>query len=57
MKPRELACEQINEKFGLNISCSWAVDDNASPNLSDYMAELNTTTYGGENVGNDNNAA
>ena len=57
MKPRELACEQINEKFGLSISCSWAVDDNASQNLSDYMAELNTTTYGGESAGNDNNAA
>jgi hypothetical protein len=57
MKPRLLACEQINEMFGLNISCSWAVDDNAAPNMSDYLAEMNTTTYGGENVGNNNDAS
>lgn len=43
MKPRELACQQINEKFGLNVSCSWAVDDNAAPNLNDYLSIENTT--------------
>lgn len=50
MKPRQLACEQINEKFGLQISCEWAVDDNAAPNMEDYLAVQNLTTYdeGGE---------
>lgn len=50
MKPRQLACEQINEKFGLQISCEWAVDDNAAPNMEDYLAAQNLTTYdeGGE---------
>lgn len=50
MKPRQLACEQINEKFGLKISCEWAVDDNAAPNMEDYLAVQNMTTYdeGGE---------
>lgn len=55
MKPRELACEQINEKFGLQVSCSWAVDDNAAPNMDDYLAESNLTTYGG-GYGDDNNS-
>lgn len=45
MKPRQLACEQINEKFGLQVSCEWAVDDNASPNMEDYLAVQNLTTY------------
>lgn len=45
MKPRQLACEQINEKFGLQISCEWAVDDNAAPNMEDYLAVQNLTTY------------
>lgn len=45
MKPRQLACEQINEKFGLQISCEWAVDDNAAPNMDDYLAVQNLTTY------------
>lgn len=45
MKPRQLACEQINEKFGLQISCEWAVDDNAAPNMEDYLATQNLTTY------------
>lgn len=45
MKPRQLACEQINDKFGLQISCEWAVDDNAAPNMEDYLAVQNLTTY------------
>ena len=45
MKPRQLACEQINEKFGLQVSCEWAVDDNAAPNMSDYLSTQNLTTY------------
>lgn len=45
MKPRRLACEQINEKFGLNVSCSWAVDDNAAPNMQDYLEVNNLNTY------------
>lgn len=45
MKPRQLACEQINEKFGLQISCEWAVDDNAAPNMEDYLAVQNLTAY------------
>lgn len=45
MKPRQLACEQINEKFGLQISCEWAVDDNAAPNMGDHLAVQNLTTY------------
>lgn len=57
MKPRQLACEQINEKFGLEISCSWAVDDNASPNLNDYLSIKNIGTYGEENGSNNNNAS
>lgn len=48
MKPRQLACEQINEKFGLQISCEWAVDDNAAPNMEDYLSVQNLTTYGTE---------
>lgn len=50
MKPRQLACEQINEKFGLQISCEWAVDDNAAPNMEDYLAVQNLTTYNAEGV-------
>lgn len=57
MKPRELACEQINEMFGLQVSCSWAVDDNATPNLNDYLTASNLTTYGGEDGINDDNAS
>lgn len=57
MKPRQLACEQINEKFGLEVSCSWAVDDNASPNLNDYLSVENLGTYGEENGSNNNNAS
>lgn len=57
MKPRELACEQINDMFGLQVSCSWAVDDNATPNLNDYLTNSNLTTYGGENGINDDNAS
>ena len=57
MKPRELACEQINEMFGLNVSCYWAVDDNAAPNLNDYLASSNLTTYGGVDGGNNDNAS
>lgn len=57
MKPRQLACEQINEKFGLDVSCSWAVDDNASPNLNDYLSIENLGTYGEENGGNNNDAS
>lgn len=45
MKPRQLACEQINEKFGLQVSCEWAVDDNAAPNMDDYLSVQNLTTY------------
>ena len=52
MKPRELACEQINNMFGLNVSCSWAVEDSATPNMNDYLAAENLT----ENVSNDGNA-
>lgn len=48
MKPRQLACEQINEKFGLQVSCEWAVDDNAAPNMEDYLAVQNLTTYDAE---------
>lgn len=57
MKPRELACEQINDMFGLQVSCSWAVDDNATPNLNDYLTASNLTTYGGEYGINDDNAS
>ncbi len=57
MKPRQLACEQINEKFGLEVSCSWAVDDNASPNLNDYLSMENIGTYGEENGNSNNNAS
>lgn len=57
MKPRQLACEQINEKFGLEVSCSWAVDDNATPNLNDYLSMENIGTYGEENGSNDNDAS
>lgn len=57
MKPRQLACEQINEKFGLEVSCSWAVDDNASPNLNDYLSIENIGTYGEENGSSNNNAS
>ena len=57
MKPRTLACEQINEKFGLEISCSWAVDDNATPNLSDYLADENLGTYGAANVSSNDTTA
>lgn len=49
MKPRELACEQINEKFGLNISCTWAVDDNATPNMNDVLAQQNLLQTDGVN--------
>lgn len=56
MKPRQLACEQINEKFGLKVSCSWAVDDNATPNLNDYLSMENIGTYGEENGSNNNDA-
>ena len=49
MKPRELACEQINTMFpGLNVSCTWAIDDNANPNLNDILAAENLTQTGGE---------
>ena len=48
MKPRQLACEQINEKFGLQVSCEWAVDDNAASNMEDYLAVQNLTTYNTE---------
>lgn len=47
MKPRELACEQINQMFGLNVSCTWAVDDNAAPDLNDMLATQNVTQLGG----------
>lgn len=57
MKPRQLACEQINEKFGLEVSCSWAVDDNASPNMNDYLATENIGTYGEENGSSNSNAS
>lgn len=57
MKPRQLACEQINEKFGLEVSCSWAVDDNASLNLNDYLSMENIGTYGEENGSSNNNAS
>lgn len=57
MKPRRLACEQINEKFGLEVSCSWAVDDNATPDLNDYLSMENIGTYGEENGSNDNSAS
>lgn len=57
MKPRQLACEQINEKFGLEVSCSWAVDDNAAPNINDYLSAENLGTYGEENGSSDNNAS
>ena len=57
MKPRQLACEQINEKFGLEVSCSWAVDDNASPNLNDYLSMENIGTYGEENGSSNSNAS
>lgn len=57
MKPRELACEQINDMFGLQVSCSWAVDDNATPNLNDYLTTSNLTTYGGEDGTNNDNAS
>ena len=57
MKPRELACEQINEMFGLNVSCYWAVDDNAAPNFNDYLANSNLTTYGSDDVSNNDNAS
>lgn len=57
MKPRQLACEQINKKFGLDVSCSWAVDDNASPNLNDYLSIENLGTYGEENGSNNNDAS
>lgn len=57
MKPRQLACEQINEKFRLEVSCSWAVDDNASPNLNDYLSMENIGTYGEENGSSNNNAS
>lgn len=49
MKPRELACEQINRMFGLNVSCSWAIDDGLSPNANDYLAAQNLTQNGGDN--------
>lgn len=49
MKPRELACEQINATFpGLNVSCTWAIDDNANPNLNDILAAENLTQTEGE---------
>mgnify|MGYP000881158113 FL=1 len=48
MKPRELACEQINQMFGLNVSCTWAVDDNATPDLNDMLAMQNVTQLGGD---------
>lgn len=57
MKPRQLACEQINEKFGLEVSCSWAVDDNASPNLNDYLSMENIGTYGEENDSSNSSAS
>ena len=56
MKPRQLACEQINDKFGLNVSCSWAVDDNASPNMQDYLEVNNVNTYEEGSNGDSNNA-
>ena len=49
MKPRELACEQINEKFGLNVSCTWAVDDNAAPDMNDILAQQNLLQADGVN--------
>lgn len=51
MKPRELACEQINEKFGLQVSCYWAVDDNAAPNYNDYLAAKNLLQVEDKNAG------
>ena len=50
MKPRELACEQINARFGLNVSCTWAVDDNATPDLNDALAMQNMTQLGGDDA-------
>jgi hypothetical protein len=57
MKPRQLACEQINERFGLNVSCSWAVDDNATPNMQDYLEVNNLNTYEEGSDGSSNDAS
>lgn len=46
MKPRITACEEINAKFpGLNVSCSWGIEDNAQPNLNDYIAAENVSEH------------
>lgn len=33
MRQREIACEQINKMYGLNVSCKWVLDDGASTNF------------------------
>lgn len=33
MRQREIACEQINKMYGLNVSCDWVLDDGASSNF------------------------
>ena len=56
MKPRELACEQINRMFpGLEVSCTWAIEDNANPDMNDYLAANNLLQNGGEEYGNAHN--
>lgn len=57
MKPRELACEEINSKFGLNISCTWAIDDNANPNMNDFLSAQNLTQIGGNTNGDSHDNA
>ena len=58
MKPRELACEQINRMFpGLEVSCTWAIEDNANPDMNDYLAANNLLQNGGESDGNAHNKA
>jgi upper collar protein len=40
MRQREIACEQINKMYGLNVSCKWVLDDGASSNfLSGLIGE------------------
>lgn len=40
MRQREIACEQINKMYGLNVSCKWVLDDGASTNfLSGLIGE------------------
>jgi len=44
-KPRQQAVEEMNRRFGLNVSVKWAFDENVIPDLT-YKAETNAAENG-----------